>query len=60
MTRGLKLDDVTNLMGPGQVLSQTLSPEGLRTQVLEFKTVDSLVDVTFVEDVVVRYSINSR
>jgi len=56
----MKLDDVTNLMGPGQVLSQTLSPEGLRTQVLEFKTVDSLVDVTFVEDVVVRYSINSR
>lgn len=60
LKRGMKLDDVTNLMGSGQVISQSSSPDGLKTQVVEFKTTDNLVDVTFVEGVVVRYSINSR
>ena len=60
LQRGMKMDDVSNLMGQGQVISQSVSPDGLRTQVVEFKTTDNLVDVTLVEGVVVRYSINSR
>ena len=56
----MKLDDVSALLGRGRVLSQSVSPEGLNTQVVEFKTTDNLVDVTLVEGVVVRYSINSK
>ena len=57
---GMKLDDVTVLLGQGQAMSQSVSTDGLTTQVIEYKTADNLVDVTFVEGVVVRYSINSR
>jgi hypothetical protein len=60
LKRGMKIDEVANLLGPSQVISQSVSPDGLKTQVIEFKTTDNLVDVTFVEGVVVRYSINSR
>jgi len=60
LKRGMKLDDVSALLGRGQVLSQSVSPEGLNTQVIEFRTPDNLVDVTFVEGVVVRYSIYSK
>jgi hypothetical protein len=60
LKRGMKVDDVSSVLGQGQVMSQSVSPEGLKTQVMEYKTTDNLVDVTFVEGVVVRYSINSR
>jgi hypothetical protein len=60
MKSGMKLDDVTALLGQGQAMSQSVSPDGLTTQVIEYKTADNLVDVTFVQGVVVRYSINSR
>jgi hypothetical protein len=60
LKRGMKLDEVANLLGQAQVISQSVSPEGLRTQVIEFRTTDNLVDVTFVEGVVVRYTITSR
>jgi hypothetical protein len=57
---GMKTDDVTALLGQGQTKSQSVSTDGLTTQVIEYATADNLVDVTFVEGVVVRYSINSR
>lgn len=60
LKRGMKIDEVSNLLGQGQVISQSVSNDGLRTQVVEFKTADSVVDVTCVEGVVVRYSMNSR
>ena len=56
----MKIDEVANLMGQGRVVSQSASPDGLKTQVLEYTTAENLVDVTFVEGVVVRYSINSK
>jgi hypothetical protein len=59
LKRGLKMDDVAKLLGQGQVVSNTVSSDGLKTQVMRYKTADSQVDVTFVEGVVVRYSINS-
>ncbi len=60
LKRGMKIDEVASLLGEGRVISQSVSNEGLRTQIVEFKTADSVVDVTCVEGVVVRYSINSR
>jgi hypothetical protein len=60
LKRGMKIDDVTQLLGQGRVISQSVSSDGLNTQVVEFRTADSVVDVTCVEGVVVRYSINSR
>jgi hypothetical protein len=56
----MKIEDVFALLGQGQQISQAVSNEGLRTQVIQFKTADNVVDVTFVENVVVRYSVNSR
>ena len=60
LKRGMKIEDVFALLGQGQQISQAVSNEGLRTQVIQFKTADNVVDVTFVENVVVRYSVNSR
>jgi hypothetical protein len=60
LKRGMKLDEVTSLLGKGQMISQSVSPEGLRTQGFEFVTTENTVDVTFVEGIVVRYAINSR
>jgi hypothetical protein len=60
LKRGMTMDDVSGLLGPGQQMSQSVSTEGLKTQVMEYKTTDNLVDVTFVEGVVVKYAINSR
>ena len=60
LKRGMKIDEVSNLLGQGRVVSESASPDGLKTQVLEYKTADSVVNVTCVEGVVVKYSINSR
>ena len=60
LKRGMRMDEVSNLLGQGRVISQSVSSDGLKTQVVEFTTPDSVVDVTFVEGVVVRYSMNSR
>ena len=57
---GMKADDVTALLGQGQTKSQSVSTDGLTTQVVEYSTADNVVDVTFVEGVVVRYAINSK
>ena len=60
LSRGMKMADVFSLLGPGQMVSQSVSSDGLKTQNFEFKTADSEVDVTFVEGVVVKYSISSN
>jgi hypothetical protein len=60
LKRGMKVGEVTALLGQGRVLSESVSTDGLKTQVLEYANEDSLIDVTCVEGVVVRYSISSR
>jgi hypothetical protein len=60
LKRGMKMDEVQSLLGQGRTVSDTTSPDGLKTRVMEYATQDSLVDVTFVEGVVVRYTISSR
>jgi hypothetical protein len=60
LKRGMKMDEVTNLFGQGKQVSQSVSGDGLKTQVYEYTTGDRRVDVTYVEGLVVRYSINSN
>jgi hypothetical protein len=60
LKRGMKMGDVSNLFGPGKQISQSVSADGLKTQVFEYASGDRLVDVTYVEGLVVRYSISSN
>jgi hypothetical protein len=60
LKRGMKMGEVSNLFGPGKQISQSVSADGLKTQVFEYTSGDRLVDVTYVEDLVVRYSISSN
>ena len=60
LKRGMRVDEVSNLLGQGRVLSESTSNEGLKTQVFEYTTADSVVGVTCVEGVVVKYTISSR
>jgi len=45
---------------PGELLAQHQSGDGLRSSDWRYVTRDNLFDVTYVEDVLVRYSISSR
>jgi hypothetical protein len=60
LKRGMKMDEVSSLFGPGQQVSQSISPEGLKTQTLQYSTGDRKVEVIYVEGVVVKYSISSN
>ncbi|CAN5606649.1 hypothetical protein BH10ACI4_BH10ACI4_33640 [soil metagenome] len=60
LKRGMTLDEVSRLLGQGKVVSQTVSADGLKTQLVEYATPDSVVDATFVEGVMVRYSMSSN
>jgi hypothetical protein len=60
LKRGMKIDEVTTLLGRGKVTSESVSEYGLKTQILEYSTSENLIDVTFVEGIVVRYSITSK
>jgi hypothetical protein len=60
LKRGMSVDEVSNLLGQGKVLSESMSNDGFKTQVLEYRTVDSVADVTYVEGVLVKYTISSK
>lgn len=60
LKRGMHIDDVTKLFGPGQKESESVSHEGLKTQTFQYSTGDRRVDVIYVEGLVVRYSISSK
>jgi hypothetical protein len=60
LKRGMKMQDVTSLFGQGRQLSESVSSDGLKTQVVEYASGDRRVDVTYVEGLVVRYSISSN
>ncbi len=51
---------VSGLLGLGRQLSQSTSDEGLKMQIFEYLPEDYHVEVTYVDGVVVRYSISSR
>jgi hypothetical protein len=58
--RGMAIGEISNLMGLGRQLSQSTSEEGLKTQIFEYLPNDYRVEVTYVDGIVVRYSIESR
>jgi hypothetical protein len=60
LKRGMKMDEVTTLFGQGKVLSESVGGGGLKTQILEYTTSERRVEVTYVEGLVVRYSISSQ
>jgi hypothetical protein len=60
LKRGMQIGEVSELLGLGRQLSQSTSEEGLKTQIFEYLPDDYRVEMTYVDGVVVRYSINSR
>ncbi len=60
LKRGMQIGEVSQLLGLGRQLSQSTSEEGLKTQIFEYLPNDYRVEVTYVDGVVVRYSISSR
>jgi hypothetical protein len=60
LKRGMQMGEVSEMMGLGRQLSQSTSEEGLKTQIFEYLPNDYRVEVTYVDGVVVRYSISSR
>ena len=60
LKRGMQIGEISELLGLGRQLSQSVSEEGLKTQIFEYLPDDYRVEVTYVDGVVVRYSIASR
>lgn len=60
LMRGMTMDEVTAIVGTGRELSQSVSEENLKTQVFEYLPDNYRVEVTYVDGIVVRYSISSR
>jgi len=60
LQRGMKRQDVEAMLGKGTLLVENKSGDGLRSSEYRYVTQDNLFDVTYVEDVLVRYSISSR
>lgn len=60
LKRGMQIGEVSEMLGLGRQLSQSTSEEGLKTQIFEYLPNDYRVEVTYVDGVVVRYSIASR
>lgn len=60
LKRGMLIGEVSGLLGLGRQMSQSVSEEGLKTQIFEYLPDDYRVEVTYVDGVVVRYSISSR
>jgi hypothetical protein len=60
LKRGMKLSEVTDLLGQGQQLSESTANDSLKTEVYEYAAGDRSVEVTYVDGIVVRFSISSR
>ncbi len=60
LKRGMQIGEVSQLLGLGRQTLQSTSEEGLKTQIFEYLPEDYRVEVTYVDGVVVRYSISSR
>jgi hypothetical protein len=60
LKRGMKMEEVTTLLGPGKQLSESVGDGGLKTQVYTYVTADRRAEVTFVDGIVVRFSISSN
>ena len=60
LKRGMKMEEVTTLLGPGKQVSESVGDGGLKTQIYEYATSDRHVEVTYVDGILVRFSISSQ
>lgn len=60
LKRGMSFADVNTLLGAGKQLSESVGDQGLKTSVYRYLTADRQADVTFVDGMVVRFSISSK
>jgi hypothetical protein len=60
LKRGMSMDDVNALLGQGRQLSESVSSDGLKTQNFEYLPGDRRVEVTYVDGLVIRFTISSR
>jgi hypothetical protein len=60
LKRGMQITEVSALLGQGRVLSESTSADGLKTQVSEYLPGDRRVEVTYVDGLVIKFSISSR
>jgi hypothetical protein len=60
LKRGMKVDEVASLFGQGKVVSESVGDSGLKTQVMDYTTSERKIEVTYVEGIVVKYSITSK
>lgn len=60
LQRGMRRSAVEAMLGQGTLLVENKSGDGLTSKEYRYLTQDNLFDVTYVEDVLVRYSISSR
>jgi hypothetical protein len=60
LKRGMSMQEAEHLLGQGHQISESTSTDGLKTQVYEYFTTDRRVEITYVDGLVVRFSISSR
>jgi hypothetical protein len=60
LKRGMKQEEVNTLLGQGRQLSESTSADGLKTQTYEYLPGDRRVEITYVDGLVLRFSISSR
>lgn len=60
LKRGMKMEEVTSLLGAGKQLSESVGAADLKTLVFEYLTDDRRVEVTYVDGLVVRFSVSSK
>ena len=60
LRRGMLMEDVRSKLGRGKLLSEAVGADGILTQQWEFVTSEHVVNLTAVEGLVVKYSMNAR
>jgi hypothetical protein len=58
--RGMSLNELMNLLGSGQLVSQETNPNGSLSQEMLYQTETSRVHVMLVDSIVIRFTIESR
>lgn len=60
LRRGMAIEEVTQKLGNGKLLSENVGADGILTQQWEFVTPDQVFNVTAVEGMVVKYAMKAR
>ena len=60
LRRGMTMEEVQGKLGRGKLLSEAVGADGILTQQWEFVTAGEVVNLTAVEGLVVKYSMNAR